>query len=60
MTTIKNSCVLEEKKNMSLPGARISIPGITLKDVDDITNFALVHDVDIVSGSFVRTAENVR
>lgn len=41
-------------------GAAIQIPGITEKDEDDLLNFAIPNGVDIVSGSFVRSAANVR
>eukprot|EP00644_Phytophthora_capsici_P015823 jgi/Phyca11/131280/e_gw1.103.116.1 len=57
---VHNDHVLEEKKNMNLPGAAIQIPGITEKDENDLVNFAIPHGVDIVSGSFVRSAANVR
>ncbi|KAG3117145.1 Pyruvate kinase [Phytophthora idaei] len=57
---VHNDHVLEEKKNMNLPGAAIQIPGITEKDEDDLLNFAIPNGVDIVSGSFVRSAANVR
>ncbi|OWZ12613.1 Pyruvate kinase [Phytophthora megakarya] len=57
---VHNDHLLEEKKNMNLPGAAIQIPGITEKDVDDLRNFAIPNGVDIVSGSFVRSAANVR
>ncbi|TMW64851.1 hypothetical protein Poli38472_009018 [Pythium oligandrum] len=57
---VHNDYILEEKKNMNLPGAAIQIPGITPKDEDDLRNFAIPQAVDIVSGSFVRCADNVR
>ncbi|ETV79321.1 pyruvate kinase, variant 8 [Aphanomyces astaci] len=57
---VLNSHVLEERKSMSLPGAKIRIPGITDKDKHDLVHFALPYAVDIVSGSFVRSAANVR
>lgn len=57
---VMNHCVLEERKNMNLPGAKVDIPGITEKDRDDLVNFGLVQGIDIVSGSFVRSAANVR
>ncbi|RLN57419.1 hypothetical protein BBJ29_004053 [Phytophthora kernoviae] len=57
---VHNDHLLEEKKNMNLPGAAIQIPGITEKDEDDLLNFAIPQGVDIVSGSFVRSAANVR
>ncbi|KAG6580306.1 pyruvate kinase [Phytophthora cinnamomi] len=55
---VHNDHLLEEKKNMNLPGAAIQIPGITEKDEDDLLNFAIPNGVDIVSGSFVRSAAN--
>ena len=57
---VENDATLEERKNMNLPGVSIRLPGITEKDRYDLENFALKYDVDIVSGSFVRTAANVR
>lgn len=57
---VLNGHILEEKKNMNLPGAAIKVPGITEKDENDLKNFAIPQAVDIVSGSFVRCAENVR
>ncbi|KAL4170611.1 hypothetical protein KRP22_008720 [Phytophthora ramorum] len=56
---VHNDHLLEEKKNMNLPGAAIQIPGITEKDEDDLLNFAIPNGVDIVSGSFVRSAANL-
>jgi len=57
---VENTCVLEERKNMNLPGVVIRLPGITEKDKYDIEHFAVKYDVDIVSGSFIRTAANVQ
>ncbi|KAF0691282.1 Aste57867_17460 [Aphanomyces stellatus] len=57
---VLNTYVLEERKSLNLPGAAMHVPGITDKDKDDIINFAIPHNVDIVSGSFVRSAANVR
>ena len=55
----QNNCVLEEHKNMNLPGICVNLPGISEKDRFDIQHFAVKEQVDIVSGSFVRTPENV-
>ncbi|KAI9911698.1 hypothetical protein PsorP6_009343 [Peronosclerospora sorghi] len=93
LVQVENDHVLEEKKNINLPGrersvvdrcslwhylcacgpvvltfvgvsvklgAAIQIPGITAKDEEDLRAFAIPHGVDIVSGSFVRSAANVR
>jgi pyruvate kinase len=57
---VQNNFILGERKNVSLPGIAVRLPGITERDRHDITNFALVHNVDIISGSFTRTAANVR
>lgn len=57
---VHNDHILEEKKNMNLPGAAIQIPGITEKDKNDLLHFAIPNGADIVSGSFVRSASNVR
>ncbi|GBG27457.1 Pyruvate kinase [Hondaea fermentalgiana] len=60
MVRVENDAILEERKNMNLPGVSIRLPGITAKDKYDLENFALNYPVDIVSGSFIRTAANVR
>ncbi len=60
LTIAENTQVIEEQKNMNLPGVTINLPGISEKDLDDIINFGVKHNVDIISGSFVRSAANVR
>lgn len=60
LTIAENTQTIEEQKNMNLPGVTINLPGISEKDLDDIINFGVKHNVDIISGSFVRTAANVR
>jgi len=57
---VENNAILEERKNMNLPGVTIRLPGITEKDQFDLSEFALNNPVDIVSGSFIRSAANVR
>jgi len=46
---------LGEHKGINLPGAQISIPSITEKDVADL-RFGIEHDIDLVAQSFVRSA----
>ncbi|KAI9906371.1 hypothetical protein PsorP6_004779 [Peronosclerospora sorghi] len=41
------------------PGAAIQTLGIKAKDEEDLLQFSIPHGVDIVSGSFVRSASNV-
>ena len=41
---------------MSLPGAIVDLPTLTEKDEDDLVNFGLKHNVDIIFLSFTRKA----
>ncbi|HEX5736480.1 MAG TPA: pyruvate kinase [Blastocatellia bacterium] len=50
---------LGSHKGINLPGAHISIPSITEKDVADL-RFGISRDVDIVAQSFVRSADDSR
>jgi pyruvate kinase len=50
---------LSSHKGINLPGAHISIPSITEKDVADL-RFGISRDVDIVAQSFVRSADDCR
>ena len=49
--------VLGEHKGINLPGAHISIPSITEKDIADL-RFGIERGVDLVAQSFVRTADD--
>ena len=51
--------VLGEHKGVNLPGALVSIPSITEKDVLDL-KFGLEQGVDIIAQSFVRNADDCR
>ena len=48
---------LGEHKGINLPGAQLSIPSITEKDIVDL-KFGVEHGIDIVAQSFVRRAED--
>ena len=50
---------LGSHKGINLPGAHISIPSITEKDVADL-RFGISRDVDLVAQSFVRSADDCR
>ncbi|CAM9988658.1 unnamed protein product [Ectocarpus sp. 12 AP-2014] len=54
-----NNCVLGERKNMNLPGAIVDLPTLTEKDINDLQEFGLVHQVDYIAASFVRKAEDI-
>ncbi|TDH65971.1 hypothetical protein CCR75_001821 [Bremia lactucae] len=54
-----NTAILGERKNMNLPGCKLLLPTLTAKDEDDLVNFGLVHGVDYVAASFVRTGQDI-
>ena len=60
MCTVLNDAEIGERKNMNLPGAVITLPVLTEKDVDDVVNFGVANGVDYVAASFVRTLEDVQ
>lgn len=51
--------VLGSRKGINLPGAQISIPSITEKDVADL-RLGIARDIDLVAQSFVRNADECR
>jgi pyruvate kinase len=50
--------LLGEHKGMNLPGAKLSAPAITEKDISDL-DFGLAQGVDYIAVSFVRQAEDL-
>lgn len=57
---VENNASIGERKNMNLPGVKVSLPTFTEKDVDDIVNFGIKHGVEFIAASFVRTGQDVR
>ena len=51
--------ILGEHKGINLPGAQISIPSTTDKDIADL-KFGIEKGIDIVAQSFVRTGDDCR
>lgn len=51
--------LLAEHQGINLPGAVLSVPSLTEKDIKDL-RFGLKHEVDVVAVSFVRTAADVK
>ena len=59
MVICKNAIRLGEQKNMNLPGAIVDLPTLTPQDEDDLVEFGLKQNVDIIAASFVRKASDV-
>jgi pyruvate kinase len=56
---VVNGGLLGEHQGINIPGAILSIPALTEKDIDDLA-FGLQNGVDAVAISFVRTAGDLR
>eukprot|EP00879_Flechtneria_rotunda_P010783 GHRR01011267.1.p2 GENE.GHRR01011267.1~~GHRR01011267.1.p2 ORF type:complete len:232 (+),score=82.48 GHRR01011267.1:119-814(+) len=50
----KNTAMLGERKNVNLPGVVVDLPTMTEKDVDDIVNWGVANEIDLIAASFVR------
>lgn len=59
IVTCKNDFVLTELMKINLPGAIIDMPTITDKDEEDIREFGIQQEVDIIAASFVRKASDI-
>jgi len=51
--------ILYDHKGINLPGASVSIPSITEKDIADL-RFGIERGIDLVAQSFVRSADDCR
>src|SRR5699024_11765859 len=49
-----NTGELKNKKGVNLPGVKVSLPGITDKDAEDI-KFGISDNIDFIAASFVRS-----
>src|SRR5581483_6092024 len=56
---IVNGGLLGEHQGINIPGAILSIPALTDKDLDDL-RFGIANHVDAVAISFVRTAGDLK
>lgn len=55
---VVNGGVLGERKGVNVPGADLSVPVLSEKDVQDI-KWGVDHDVDYIAVSFVRSRDDV-
>jgi len=56
---VENNAAIGERKNMNLPGVVVDLPTLTDKDIDDIQNWGIKHEVDYIAASFVRKGSDV-
>jgi pyruvate kinase len=59
VTRVENNASMGERKNMNLPGVVVDLPTLTEKDIDDIVNWGIKNDIDLIAASFVRKASDV-
>lgn len=57
-TRVEHGGELKSQKGLNIPGARISLPPLTDRDLDDL-RFGVGQEVDFVAASFIRTAQDV-
>lgn len=55
---IVNGGTIKSKRGVNVPGVKISLPGITEKDANDII-FGIEQGIDYIAASFIRKAEDV-
>ena len=58
LCTVVNGGTLSANKSINSPGAKIDLPSLTEKDIDDI-RFGIEHDFDFIAASFIRRASDV-
>jgi len=52
-------CCCRERKNVNLPGVIVDLPTLTDKDVDDILNWGVANEIDVIAASFVRKGSDL-
>ncbi|WP_392560174.1 pyruvate kinase [Orbus mooreae] len=59
ITTIENTGEMSNNKRVAVPGANLSLPFLSDKDISDIL-FGIDEDIDFIAASFVQRAEDVK
>lgn len=55
----KNTAVLGERKNVNLPGVVVDLPTLTDKDVEDLVEWGIPNEIDVIAASFVRKGSDL-
>ncbi len=58
LCTVINGGTLSANKSINIPGAKIRLPALTERDIDDI-RFGIEHDFDFIAASFIRRSADV-
>lgn len=58
VTMIENSGEMSNNKRVAAPGANLSLPPVSEKDIEDIT-FGIEQDVDFIAASFIQRAADI-
>lgn len=56
---VLNNASFGDRKNMNLCGCIVDLPTLTEKDVDDLVNFGVANNVDVIAASFVRKGSDI-
>ncbi len=56
--SVMNGGVISDHKGINVPGAKLRLPAVTQRDIDDI-RFGCAAGVDLIAASFVRKAADV-
>lgn len=59
MVRVMNDAKIGERKNMNLPGCIVDLPILLPKDENDILEFGIPNNFDMIAASFVQSPENV-
>jgi len=56
--TVKNGGMIDNRKGVNLPNAKVTLPALSEKDINDI-KFGVRQNVDMIFASFIRKKEDV-
>ena len=54
-----NGAKLGERKNVNLPGVFVDLPTLTEKDIEDLQQWGVPNEIDLIAASFVRKGSDL-